>query len=85
MISLTQDETDLRIFALAIIIGVIFYRVKYNKYRNRDKRHDYEKSEDNIITNVNSNIKKIDSFKTKKSTMKDRNDNKLYGDEKIKV
>lgn len=65
---------------LFLLIGIIYYAVKYSKYRNTGARHHYE----NETKSEMNNIRKIDNFVKKKrrlrnSKMDGANNNRISG------
>ena len=81
----SDDDDGSGIFALLFLAGFIFYAAMYARYRNKEARHTYEKETKKTLSNI---IKKDEFIKHEKglknASMKDRNDNKIEGDN-IKV
>ena len=77
----SDDDDGSGIFALLFLAGFIFYAAMYARYRNKEARHTYEKETKKNLSNI---IKKYEFIKHEKglknASMKDRNDNKIEGD-----
>lgn len=66
----------LMLLALPFIVGVILYRTMYKRYRNQDKRYEFERT----TTAIRSNLRRWDTFVREKkrqrsSTIDGRNEN----------
>ncbi len=76
----SSDNQNL-LWYLLLLIGPIFYGIKYSKYRNASARHSYEKETKHQITN----LKKNDNFISQRtglsnSSMDGANNKKLEGE-----
>lgn len=86
--SLIKNDNELildkKIIIVPLIVALGFYYMKKIKYRNRNKRHDYECSEDNSLIDFSANIKPIGiPYKTENPFMAGANNKSYKGDSRI--
>ena len=81
----SDDDDPSYAFLLLLLSGFIYYFVIYNRYRNKNARHTYEKETNYEISNL---VKKDELIKRERgldnSEIKGRNDHVLEG-EKVNI